>query len=53
MTIKALPEPHSPAPTVLLTEWVEPGKGGEGGDFQITNAEFVAAVFPHLSAISR
>ena len=35
-------------PTVLPTEPVEAGKGGEGGDFQITNAEFIAAVFPHL-----
>jgi hypothetical protein len=34
--------------TVLPTEPVEAGKGGEGGDFQITNAEFIAAVFPHL-----
>ena len=30
------------------TEPVEGGKGGEGGDFQITNTEFVAAVFPIL-----
>jgi hypothetical protein len=36
------------APTVLRTEPVEAGKGGKGGDFQITNAEFIAAVFPHL-----
>ena len=36
------------APTVFPTEPVEAGKGGEGGDFQITNAEFVAAVFPRL-----
>ena len=34
--------------TVFPTEAVEAGKGGEGGDFQITNAEFIAAVFPHL-----
>ena len=33
------------APTVLPTEPAEAGKGGEGGDFQITNAEFIAAVF--------
>jgi hypothetical protein len=32
-------------PTVLPTEPVEAGKGGKGGDFQITNAEFIAAVF--------
>ena len=35
-------------PTVLPTEPVEAGKGGEGGDFQITNAEFIAAVFTDL-----
>ena len=34
--------------TVFPTEAVEAGKGGEGGDFQITNAEFVTAVFPRL-----
>ena len=36
------------APAIFLTEPVEAGKGGEGGEFQITNAEFVAAVFPRL-----
>lgn len=36
------------ARTVFPTEPVEAGKGGEGGDFQITNAEFITAVFPHL-----
>ena len=36
--------PRQP-PTVLPTEPVEAGKGGEGGDFQITNAEFIAAGF--------
>ena len=36
------------APSIFLTEPVEAGKGGEGGEFQITNAEFVAAVFPRL-----
>lgn len=34
--------------TVLTTEPVQAGIGGEGGDFQISNADFVAAVFPHL-----
>jgi hypothetical protein len=34
--------------TVSQTESVETGKGGKGGDPQITNTEFVAAVFPHL-----
>ena len=37
--------------TVFPTEPVEAGKGGKGGkggDYQITNAEFIAAVFPHL-----
>lgn len=36
-------------PNVLTdssTEPVEGGKGGKGGDFQITNADFVSAVFP-------
>ena len=32
-------------PTVLPSEQMEAGKGGEGGVFQITNAEFIAAVF--------
>ena len=32
--------------TVFPTEPVEAGEGGKGGDFQITNADFVAAVFP-------
>ena len=36
------------APTVLLPDPVEAGKGGEGGAFQITNAEFIAAVFTDL-----
>jgi hypothetical protein len=36
------------APTVSPTEPVEAGKGGEAGDFQITNAEFIAAVFTDL-----
>jgi len=36
------------APTFLPTEPLETGKGGEGGDFQITNAEFIAAVFTDL-----
>ena len=30
----------------------ERGKGGEGGDFHITNAEFIAAVFPHLTEVA-
>jgi RepB DNA-primase N-terminal domain len=34
--------------TDLLTEPPEAGKGGKGGDFRVTNAEFIAAVFPHL-----
>ena len=46
----ALPalEAAADPPTVLATGPVEAGKGGKGGDFQITNAEFIAAVFPHL-----
>lgn len=34
--------------TVLPIEPVKAGKGGEGGNFQITNADFVVAVFPLL-----
>jgi hypothetical protein len=34
--------------TDFSTEPQEAGKGGEGGVFQITNADFVAAVFPIL-----
>lgn len=39
------------APNVLTDSVAEPleaGKGGEGGDFQVSNADFVAAVFPRL-----
>jgi hypothetical protein len=43
--VAAMPQ-HTP--TVLPTEPVETGKGGEGGDFQITNAEFIAAVSTDL-----
>src|SRR3954449_7339414 len=35
-------------PTDLPTEPMEAGKGGEGGDPKVTNAEFVAAVFTDL-----
>jgi hypothetical protein len=35
-------------PTVSTTERGEAGKDGEGGVFQVTNADFVAAVFPLL-----
>lgn len=35
--------------TVFTPEQDEAGKGGEGGDFNITNADFVAAVFPQLT----
>ena len=34
--------------TVFPADPVEAGKGGEGGVFQITNADFIAAVFPCL-----
>ena len=34
--------------TVFPAEPVEGGKGGEGGVLQMTNGEFVAAVFPSL-----
>jgi hypothetical protein len=40
------------APTVLPTEPLETGKGGEGGDFQITNAGFIAAVFTDQNRIA-
>ncbi len=45
-TIVAAMPRHTP--TFFPTEPVEAGKGGEGGDFQITNAEFIAAVFTGL-----
>lgn len=34
--------------TYFLPQPQEGGKGGEGGDCKITNAQFVAAIFPHL-----
>jgi hypothetical protein len=34
--------------TLSPTEQAEAGKGGEAGALQVTNAEFVAAVFPQL-----
>lgn len=37
-----------PPVTVFPIEPEKEGKGGEGGDFQITNVDFVAAVFPLL-----
>ena len=36
------------APTVLPAEPVKAGKGGEGGVFEITNAEFIAAAIREL-----
>jgi hypothetical protein len=39
---------NSSVPPLSATGPTEAGKGGEGGDFQLTNAEFVAAVFQHL-----
>ena len=43
-------EPDLPlgALTVSPTDHEKSDKGGEGGDLQITNAEFIAAVFPNL-----
>jgi len=38
---------NTPA-TVFSIEPIEAGKGGEGGDLQITNSDFVSAVFPLL-----
>ena len=40
--------PRAPGLTVFRPDPVEAGKGGKGGVFQITNADFVAAVFPCL-----
>jgi hypothetical protein len=45
-TIAATNPQHTPP--VSPTEPAEAGKGGEAGDFQITNAEFIAAVFTDL-----
>jgi len=39
--------PHH-ARTVFPTETMEAGKGGEGGAFEITNTEFITAVFRRL-----
>jgi hypothetical protein len=41
-------ESNSPPRTDPLSDTPEAGKGGEGGDFELTNAEFVAAVFQRL-----
>jgi hypothetical protein len=35
--------------TVLSIDAEEAGKGADGGDVQITNTEFINAVFPHLT----
>jgi hypothetical protein len=41
---------HPPAKlTVSPNEQEDRGKGGEGGVLHITNAEFIEAVFPHIS----
>jgi len=40
--------PRAPGLTVFRPDPVEAGKRGKGGVFQITNADFVAAVFPCL-----
>ena len=41
-------EPAGGASTVSPNDPPEAGKDGEGGVLQITNAEFIAAVFPCL-----
>ena len=45
-TVAAAMPQHTP--TVLPPEPVKGGKGGEGGDFQITNTEFIGAVIAGL-----
>ena len=35
-------------PTVSAFDPEKDGKGGKGGDFKITNDEFLSAVFPRL-----
>ena len=35
-------------PTVPASDAEKEGKGGKGGDFKITNGEFLSAVFPRL-----
>src|SRR5674476_982799 len=44
---KALVEPANVL-TDLPCESTQAGKGGEGGDFQMTNIEFIAAIYPQL-----
>ncbi len=44
----SLAAPNPSGQTVLPKEPGEAGKSGEGGVFKISNAEFVASVFPHL-----
>ena len=41
-------EKKEPQLTVLQTEPPEAGKGGKGGEIQITNAEFISAVLDYL-----
>lgn len=38
---------HNPLTVFPITP-VEAGEGGKSGAFQISNADFIAAVFPHL-----
>ncbi len=33
---------------IFTSEKIKEGKGGKGGDIQITNAEFIASVFPNI-----
>ena len=48
MTAETLAATKPYTSTVSPTERMEEGKGGEGGEFKITNAEFIAAVFTDL-----
>ena len=49
MTMKSGPCNQLPGGSAILAVApAEAGEGGEGGEFQITNAEFIAAVFPRF-----
>ena len=46
--LSPLPPETMALPTDFPNDLTKAGKAGKGGDVQITNAEFIATVFPHL-----